>query len=76
MVMISLACSWVGRTRWRRPEESRVLLPTWGKVLPKIVYGTKQFEYTHRWNLLVIETAVRFVLSYQERFPFPELTLL
>jgi hypothetical protein len=75
MVMISLECSWVGRTRWRCPEESRVLLPAWGKVLPKIVDGTKEFEYTHRWTLLVIETHVRFVLSYQQRFPYPELTL-
>src|SRR5436190_22395900 len=50
-------------------------MPSWSKLLPKIVNRTKEFEYTHRWNLLVIETHVRFVLSYQERFPYPELTL-
>lgn len=44
------------------------------KLLPKMVYGTKEFEYTHWWNLLVRDTDLRFVLSYQERFPYPELT--
>ena len=44
--------------------------------MPKIVYGTKEFEDTHTWNLLGIDTDVRFVLSYQEWFPYPELTLL
>jgi hypothetical protein len=53
----------------------QVMLPARNKLLPEIVYGTKQVEYTHNRNLLVIDTAVRFVLSYQERFPYPELTL-
>src|SRR5436305_4702110 len=48
---------------------------SWSKLLPKIVNRTKEFASTHRWNLLVRETHVRFVLSYQERFPYPELTL-
>jgi hypothetical protein len=51
----------------------QVLMPTRRKLLPEIVYGTKEFEYTHYQNLLVIDTAVRFVLSYQERYPYPEL---
>ena len=55
-------------------EQGRV--PGRSKLLPEIVYGTKEFEYTHTWNLLGIETDVRFVLSYQEWFPYPELTLL
>src|SRR5437667_12872898 len=51
------------------------MVPSWSKLLPKIVNRTKEFEYTHRWTLLEIETAVCFLLSYQERFPYPELTL-
>ena len=47
------------------------LVPARGKLLPEIVYGTKEFEYTHRWTLLVIDTDVRFVLSYQEWFLIP-----
>ena len=58
------------------PRCQQIVVPAWGKLLPKIVYGTKEFEYTHRWTLLVIETAVCFLLSYQERFPYPELTLI
>ena len=53
----------------------QVLLPSRRKLLPKIVYGTKQFEYTHKGNLLVIATHVHFVLSYQDGFSYPELTL-
>jgi hypothetical protein len=29
---------------------------TWGKLLPEIVYGTKDFKYTHKWNLLELDT--------------------
>ncbi len=24
-----------------------IMVPTWGKLLPEIVYETKQFKYTH-----------------------------
>ena len=51
------------------------LLPLRRKLLPEIIYRTKEFEYTHRWTLLGIDRDVCFVLSYQERFPYPELTL-
>jgi hypothetical protein len=58
------------------PCGQQVLVPVRRKLLPKIVYGTKEFEHTHMWNLLGIDTDVRFVLSYQEWFPYPELTLV
>jgi hypothetical protein len=54
----------------------QLMVPARRELLPEIIHGTKQVEYTHRWNLLVIDTDIRFVLSYQERFPYPELTLL
>jgi hypothetical protein len=50
-------------------------VPGWSKLLPEIVYRTQEFEYTHRWNLLEIDTDGLCVLSYQEQFPYPELTL-
>ena len=75
MVMISLGCMSVKRMRWRCPM-SADRGASLGQTAAKMVYGTKEFEYTHRWTLLVIETAVCFLLSYQERFPYPELTLI
>jgi len=42
-------------------------LPVQSELLPEIVRRTKQFEYTHKRNLLVRDTDVLFVLSYQER---------
>ena len=52
-------------------RRQQCVVPVWCKLLPEIVYGTKQFEYTHSRNLLRIDTDVHFVLSYQEVFLIP-----
>jgi len=49
------------------PRCQHCLLPVQSELLPEIVRRTKQFEYTHKRNLLVRDTDVLFVLSYQER---------
>ena len=53
----------------------QTLLPLGGKLLPEIIYGTKQFEYTHRWNLLVRNTTFLLCSILPGIAPYPELTL-
>ncbi len=53
------------------PRYQQCLLPVQSELLPEIVHRTKQFESTHKRNLLVRDTDVLFVLSYQEQFLIP-----
>jgi hypothetical protein len=50
-------------------------LPVRRKLLPEIVYGTKQFEYTHERNLLEIGTGFLLCSILPGKVPYPELTL-
>src|SRR6266567_1996729 len=51
------------------------MLPVRGKLLPEIVHRTKQFKYTHGWNLLEIDTGVHLCSIIPGTVPYPELTL-
>jgi hypothetical protein len=51
-------------------------MPVRSELLPEIVYRTKQFEYTHFWNLLVIGIGFLLCSILPGAVPYPELTLI
>ena len=50
-------------------------LPVRRELLPEIVHGTKEFEYTHGRNLLGIDTGFLLCSILPGKVPYPELTL-
>jgi hypothetical protein len=53
----------------------QVIVPVRGEVLPEIIHRTKEFQYTHVWNLLGIDVGVILCSIIPGGIPYPELTL-
>ena len=52
-------------------HREQVMVPSRGKLLPEIVYGTKEFEYTHSGTSWGYAVVFFFAVSYQEWFLIP-----